>query len=267
MANKDRAIPPIVFKLHQKAQKYVYPYITRRLADRDVLFLNWGYEQSPPMAVPLEPPDEPDRYSIQLYHRTATQVNLMDKRVLEVSCGHGGGASYLARALQPASCAGLDLNPAAIAFCQKRHQVAGLEFVQGSAEDLPFPDQSFDAVINVQSSVHYSRFPRFLAEVARVLCAGGHFLYADLRFREQIADWEAALAVAPMRMLSQNEINAEVLRGIVKNAQQWQHVIDRRMVRVLFGLPRDAAGVRNSPAYRYLQSGRLSYRMYDFVKA
>ena len=133
------------------------------------------------MALPLAESDEPNRFRIQLYHRTATQADLSGKRVLEVGCGHGGGASYLMRTLHPASYTGLDLNPAGIAFCRKRHNLAGLEFVHGDAENLPFPDQSFDAVINIESSLHYPRFPRFLAEVARVLRPGGHFLYADFR--------------------------------------------------------------------------------------
>ena len=135
------------------------------------------------MALPLAASDEPNRFCIQLYHRTATQVDLSGKRVLEVSCGHGGGASYLVRTLRPASYTGLDLNPAGVDFCRKRHKLPGLDFVQGNAEDLPFADQSFDAVINVEASHHYPRFPRFLAEVARVLRPGGHFLYADFRWR------------------------------------------------------------------------------------
>ena len=44
------------------------------------------------MGLPLEPEDEQNRYGIQLYHRTATQADLSGKKVLEVSCGHGGGA-------------------------------------------------------------------------------------------------------------------------------------------------------------------------------
>ncbi len=55
---------------------------------------------------------------------------------------------YLTRTLKPAKYTALDLNPAGIAFCKKRHQVEGLEFVRGDAENLPFPDNSFDAVIN-----------------------------------------------------------------------------------------------------------------------
>jgi hypothetical protein len=55
------------------------------------------------MVVPLQPGDEPNRPCIQLYHHVATQVALRGKNVLEVSCGHGGGAAYLGRALQPQS--------------------------------------------------------------------------------------------------------------------------------------------------------------------
>ena len=132
-------------------------------------------------------------------------MDLSGKRVLEASCGHGGGASYLVRTLHPASYTGLDLNPAGIEFCRKRHNLPGLDFVQGNAEELPFADQSFDAVINVEASHLYPHFARFLAEVARVLAPGGHFLYTDFRRRRDIAEWDAALADAPMRMLSRED--------------------------------------------------------------
>lgn len=220
------------------------------------------------MGVPLSATDEPDRFFIQLYHRTATQVDLAGKRVLEIGCGHGGGASYLMRALHPASYTGLDLNPAGIAFCQKRHNLAGLEFVQGDAENLPFPDQSFDVVINIESSHLYRQLPRFLDEVARVLHPGGHFLYADFRYTQRIAAWEAALANAPMRMLSQQAINEQVARGMEKNSQWWLWVIDRAVPAFLhnFVLARRYGPVRK--AYEDLQSGGpADYRMYCLAKA
>ena len=171
---------PFVLKL---VGKYVYPAFTRLLGADELLFLNIGYEEDPPMALPLAESDEPNRFYIQLYHRIATQADLRGKRVLEVGCGHGGGASYLMRTLRPASYTGLDLNRAAVAYCRKRHNLPGVDFVHGDAEKLPFPDQSFDAVINVESSAAYPHFSRFLAEVARVLRPGGHFLYTDLRPR------------------------------------------------------------------------------------
>jgi SAM-dependent methyltransferase len=268
MALKDRVFPhAIVWKLNQKAQKYIYPYTTRRLAADDVLFLNCGYELDPPMALPLEASDEPNRFPIQLYYRTATQADLSGKRVLEVGCGHGGGASYLMRTLHPASYTGLDLNPAGIAFCRKRHNLAGLDFEQGDAEKLPFLNQSFDAVINIESSLYYPRFPRFLAEVARVLRPGGHFLYTDLRPPQRIVAWEAALANAPMRMVSQSEINAEVMRGSEKNSPQLLGLVDRHVPTFLRGVIRNAVSMSISQGCHELQSGGLSYRMYSFAKA
>jgi hypothetical protein len=90
-------------------------------AGEEVLFLNYAFETDPPVGLKLDPDDEPNRACIQLYHHVATQVELKGKRILEVSCGHGGGASFLTRALQPSLYTGLDLNPTGIKFCQQRH--------------------------------------------------------------------------------------------------------------------------------------------------
>ena len=59
---------------YKKLFRYWYPLMTKRLNHGDdVQFLNWGYEEDPPLGLPLDPADEPNRYSIQLYHQTATQ--------------------------------------------------------------------------------------------------------------------------------------------------------------------------------------------------
>ena len=248
-------------------QRVLYRAISRRLEADDVVFLNYGYEEDPPMDLPLSASDATNRYFIQLYHRTATQSDLEGKRILEVSCGHGGGASYLTRTLRPASYTGLDLNATGIAFCRQTHAVAGLHFVQGDAESLPFPDHAFDAIINIEASLHYPNFGRFLDEVARVLRPGGDFLYADVRGQSQIRAWEAALAAAPLRMLCQRAINAEVLRGMEKSSQRWQEVIDRNVPTALRSFVRSYSGVEGSKIYQAFQSGQSSYRMYRFAKA
>jgi SAM-dependent methyltransferase len=160
------AFHPLVVK---GVARVFYSLFTHRLDAAVMLFLNDGYEEDPPMGLALAEADEPHRYPIQLYHRIAAQTDLEGKRVLEVSCGHGGGASYLARTLRPASYVGLDLNTRAVAFCAERHSVPGLSFVRGDAENLPFADRSFDAVVNVGASYCYPRFPQFLDEAARAL--------------------------------------------------------------------------------------------------
>src|SRR5271170_7619312 len=244
-----------------------YPFLTRQLRGEEVLFLNYAYEEESPMGIPLVPGDEPNRACIQLYHHVATQVELRGKNVLEVSCGHGGGASYLTRTLQPKNYTALDLNPAGINFCRQRHRVDGLNFIQGDAENLPFEPDAFDAVINVEASHCYPNFPRFLAEVARVLRPSGHFLYADFRFADGMAEWEKAIAAAPFKILHTRNINAEVLRGMNWNSLRSQDLIARRLPKFLHSLGRDFAGTKGSRIHTALDCGELSYRSYCFVKA
>ncbi len=245
--------------------KSFYRMQTRMFNDDDVVFLNIGYEEDPPMALSLAESDEPHRFYIQLYHRTGTQTDLAGKRVLEVGCGHGGGASYLTRTQHPASYTGLDLNPGAIAFCRRRHNLPNLEFVQGNAEKLPFPDQSFDEVINVESSAAYPHFSRFLAEVARVLRPGGHFQYTDLRPRGKIAEWEKALADAPMRVVSRDDINAQVIRGLEANSRRILDLIGR-LPKICQPMGREYSGMEGTKFYRGMQHDRYSYRMYCLTK-
>ncbi|OBF83056.1 SAM-dependent methyltransferase [Mycobacterium sp. 852002-51163_SCH5372311] len=254
----------MIWNLGYKTQKSSYRALTRRFGADDVVFLNYGYEEDPPMAIELDAADERDRFPIQLYHRTATQAgDLSGMEVLEVGCGHGGGASYLTRALHPAHYTALDLNPTGIEFCRQRHRLPNLEFVVGDAQNLPFPDQSFDALINVESSIHYPDFRRFLAEAARVLRPGGHLLYTDGRFASHVPDWEAALAGAPMRMISHRDIRPEIVRGMERNSQRWQEVIDRHNSKMLRATCQFLQG---SKVYRELQGGGFSYAMYCFVK-
>lgn len=244
-----------------------YPFLTRRLRGDEVLFLNYAFESEPPVGLPLDPSDEPNRACIQLYHHVASQVELRGRDVLEVSCGHGGGASWISRTMPPASYTGLDLNPTGITFCQQRHAaVPGLKFVQGDAQKLPFPDRSFDAVINVEASHCYPDFPQFLREVARVLRPGGHFLYTDFRFREGFADWDRDIAAAPLAAVQTRDIGANVLKGMDCNADRSLKLIRKRLPRFMHTLGRDFAGVPGSRVYVAIQKGELSYRSWCFRK-
>jgi SAM-dependent methyltransferase len=243
-----------------------YPFLTRRLRGEEVLFLNYAFETDPPVGLKLDEADEANRGCIQLYHHVASQVDLKGKTVLEVSCGHGGGAAWIMRAMQPAAYTGLDLNPTGIGFCQRRHDMPGLTFTPGDAQRLPFGDASLVAVVNVEASHCYPDFPGFLVEVARVLKPGGHFLYADFRFEPDIAAWEAAIAAAPLQVVQTRIINPEVLRGMDMNARRSQELIVQRLPGFLHALGRDFAGIPGSRVYEALRTGELSYRSWCFRK-
>lgn len=249
--------------------RYGYSLITRKLlaGGEDVVFLNYGYEEDPPMRLRLSPDDEPHRPCIQLYHRTVAEVDLRGKDVLEISCGHGGGASHLVRAFEPTSYIGLDANPDGIAFCRRRHHLSGLSFVHSHAEKLPFDGNSFDVVLNVGGSHgHYPQFRTFLREVARVLRPGGHFLYADLRHRNDVAEWEAALAEAPMQMTSSSTVNQEILRGMTITSRRYVQLSKRHLPPVLQPISRILSAAPGTRYYREMEQGDVMYRICSFIK-
>ena len=70
---------------------------------------------------------------------------------------------------------GLDLSPEMIRRAKEK-QIPHADFCVGDAEFLPYPDQSFDVVLCMQSFHHYPNPEGVLEEVYRVLRPGGRFL-------------------------------------------------------------------------------------------
>ncbi len=124
--------------------------------------------------------------SIQWYHKLASFPDLGGLDICELGSGRGGGLAYVHKQCKPKNTCGLDLNQRAVEFCNKYHQSNGLSFVQGDAQKLPFEDDAFDVIINVESSHRYSHFDTFLQEVNRCLKPGGHLLLTDFRHDYQM---------------------------------------------------------------------------------
>jgi SAM-dependent methyltransferase len=254
-------------KLRQKLWAWWYPFFTRRVREQGVDFLNYAFEDAEAPRLALADADEPNRPNIQLYEHVRGGVDLKGLRVLEVSCGHGGGASYFARTYRSAQYVGIDLNPEAIRHCQARHQVAGLVFQVGDAQKLPFAEGSFDVVMNVEASHCYPDFPGFVDEVARVLKPGGRFLHADLRYRSGVEEWLAALARHPqLRLDEMRLINPEVIRGMELNTPRYEAMVRKALPKFLHKLALDFAGVKGSRLHRDAMSGEMSYRSFKLTK-
>jgi ubiquinone/menaquinone biosynthesis C-methylase UbiE len=253
--------------MRQALWRWWYPFFTRRVRTQGIDFLNYAFETESPMGIPLAPADEPFRPNIQLYHHVAAAAGLAGARVLEVSCGHGGGASYLTRTFGPAEYVALDLNPEGIRYCQTRHQVANLRFIQGDAMALPFPDGSFDVVVNVEASHCYPDFRKFVDEAARVLKPGGRFVHADLRYPSQVVSWVEDLARHPsLRLEKMRLINPEVVRGMELNTPRYTAMIRTCFPWFLQRLGLDFAGVQGSRLHLDALSGELSYRSFVLRK-
>jgi ubiquinone/menaquinone biosynthesis C-methylase UbiE len=92
-------------------------------------------------------------------------------RVLDVGCGPGGLTRVLAERVGAANVAAIDPAPQFVAACTARNP--GADVRVGMAEELPWPDGSFDAAL-ASLVLGFMRDPdRGIAEMARVTRPGG----------------------------------------------------------------------------------------------
>jgi len=90
-------------------------------------------------------------------------------RLLDVASGPGYVAAAAAR--RGAQVTGVDIAESMIKLARGAHPE--IDFRQGDAEALPFPDASFDAVVSNFGVLHFGRPEQAAAEFARVVAAGG----------------------------------------------------------------------------------------------
>jgi SAM-dependent methyltransferase len=100
------------------------------------------------------------------------------QRVLDVACGTGVVAVTAARA--GAKVRGLDLAPALVEHARHNASLAGvdIDFTEGDAEALPYPDASFDVVLSQFGHIFAPRPHVVMAEMLRVLRPGGRIAFS-----------------------------------------------------------------------------------------
>lgn len=98
--------------------------------------------------------------------------------VLDVGCGTGAVIALLHEKYPDKRYTGLDLTPDMIAAAQAK-RLPGTEFVVGDAENLPFADESFDALLCSNSFHHYPNPSAFFESAHRVLRRGGRLILRD----------------------------------------------------------------------------------------
>lgn len=217
-------------------------------------FLNWGlwdwplYLEYKNLKFPFTKlcPNQDIYAHLLLYQliRPLKQIEFYRKTLLDVGCGTGVGLRCASKLLKTKQAIGMDLVPQFAKSANKEFYREGRRhFISGDAEALPFQDNSFDIITNLESSHLYPNLEHFYKEVFRVLKPGGFFCYADIYcdHRNQTGVLENLIKV---------EKNAAII--INKNLTKLvQNSIYRRIVK---------------QEYLFLQNAHLTLSHEDFSK-
>jgi 2-polyprenyl-6-hydroxyphenyl methylase/3-demethylubiquinone-9 3-methyltransferase len=115
-------------------------------------------------------------------------TNWQGLRVLDVGCGGGFSCEFLAA--RGARVFGIDRSQSCINVAQAHAATSGFEidYQHGYAEDLPYPDNYFDAVICVDVLEHVTNWQQTVTEIHRVLQPRGMFCFDTINrtFQSQL---------------------------------------------------------------------------------
>ena len=124
---------------------------------------------------------------------------------------------------------------------------------------MPFKDNTFDAVINIESSHCYGNMKRFLSEVSRVIKPGGYFGWADLRAKDMVEETEFAFEKSNLTCIHNNTITQEVLDALDDIHDVKMTMITNHVPKFLQSAFTDFAGAKNSKIYNSFKSGNAVY--------
>lgn len=91
---------------------------------------------------------------------TASRKRIFRKQILDVGCGTGITTNFFGCGI------GIDPSEAMLGIARKRYPK--IKFLNARAENLPFSDNSFDAVISITAIQNFSDIEKGLKEIKRV---------------------------------------------------------------------------------------------------
>lgn len=132
-----------------------------------------------------------DQACVALVAGVAARVGGAPARVLDVGCGVGGSTRALSALWPTARLTGLGISQRQLEAA--RQACPDASFVRADAVATPFAAGSFDAVIAVESALHFDSRAAFLGEARRLLAPGGVVALADLLVPSR--DWPGSWSV------------------------------------------------------------------------
>lgn len=132
---------------------------------------------------------------IDIYWRHVAIRTLRPVRhLLDVAIGTADVALLALRKHKAEHVTGLDLSPEMMAIGEKKAEQAGLsqyiDFIEGSALQMPFADSSFEALTCAYGVRNFSDLDAGLSEMYRVLQTGGQLIILEFSYpRNPIIRW------------------------------------------------------------------------------
>lgn len=147
------------------------------------------------------------------------------QKVLDVGCGRGGAASFIFEALGAASVVGIDINKSIILQNRKFNRERGIRYLVGNAQQMRFKENSFDSVVNIESSHCYPDRSHFFKEAYRVCRSGGRFFYTDLFATGDPSKVEDELLRSGFFIDRAEDISSGVLLSIRQMRMHWKKAV------------------------------------------
>lgn len=191
--------------------------------NKDLNFLNHGYYPIDPR---LENSDIFLKTCASLYLKTLGDVSQTEsKSLLEVGCGRGAGLDTIEKYYPNIKLFGCDLVGSNIAHAKAIGN--DVDYRVGDALDLKYECQTFDYVLNVESSHCYSDLSKFYSEVHRLLKPNGLFLYSDLGIdvkdlQDRHSKWEKYFDVEYFEDITQNVFDS--CNEMLKLLRQYNYI-------------------------------------------
>lgn len=131
----------------------------------------------------IKPPENYEQYFVPLIGEPVAkdQVRLADlhegEKILDVACGTGIVARLAeAKAGPEGTVTGVDINPGMLAVARALTSGGSIRWHEASAEDMPFPDESYDMVMCQMGLQFMEDKVAALREMHRVLVSGGRLV-------------------------------------------------------------------------------------------
>ncbi len=228
-------------------------------------YLNFGYEpnENKQYAQVTLPKYLLNKQSVHLTLEVIGDTALSGKRVLEIGSGRGGNILTMKEYFNPQLVVGLDLCEASVRFCKKTHNLSNLFFSVGDAENVPFEDEFFDVVFNLESSHAYPNRNKFYHAVFRILKPRGCFLYSDILAVEEFIIAQQYCEDLGFQLTRNQDISSNVIMSCDKIAEGRRdafHTIEsKKFVDYILAVP-------GSYHYECLKKRIAEYRILKFVK-